>query len=81
MERAGQDVEPMKRLPVESSAIASIGYDAQEETLEVEFSSGTVYRYLRVPADVAATLYEADSRGKYFGEFVRGAGYEYYRVS
>jgi hypothetical protein len=71
----------MKRVPVESSAIASIGYDSEEETLEVEFSSGTVYRYLRVPADVAAALYEADSRGKYFGEFVRAAGYEFYRVS
>lgn len=70
----------MKRVPVESSAIASIGYDAEEETLEVEFSGGTVYRYLRVPADVAAALYDADSRGRYFGEFVRGAGYEYYQV-
>jgi hypothetical protein len=70
----------MKRVPVESSAIASIGYDAEEETLEVEFSSGSVYRYLHVPADVAVALYEADSRGKYFGEFVR-KGYEFYRVS
>jgi hypothetical protein len=71
----------MKRVPVESSAIASIGYDAEEGALEVEFSSGAVYRYLRVPADVAAALYKADSRGKYFGEFVRGAGYEFYQVS
>jgi len=71
----------MKRVPVESSAIASIGYDVEDGTLEVEFSSGTVYRYLRVPADVAAALCGADSRGKYFGEFVRGAGYEFYRVS
>jgi hypothetical protein len=71
----------MKRVPVDSSAITSIGYDTEEQTLEVEFSSGTVYRYLRVPAGVAAALYDADSRGKYFGEFVRGAGYEYYRVS
>lgn len=71
----------MKRVPVESSAIASIGYDPEEETLEVEFSGGTVYRYLRVPAAVAAALYDADSRGRYFGEFVRTAGYEYYQVS
>lgn len=71
----------MKRVPVDSSAIASIGYDAEEETLEVEFASGTVYRYLHVPADVAAALYDADSRGQYFGEFVRGAGYDFYRVS
>jgi hypothetical protein len=71
----------MKRVPVESSAIASIGYDDETETLEVEFTSGTVYRYLRVPASVAAAFVDADSRGKYFGEFVREAGYEYYQVS
>ena len=52
----------MKRVPVDSSAITSIGYDTEEQTLEVEFSSGTVYRYLRVPADVAAALYDADLR-------------------
>jgi hypothetical protein len=71
----------MKRVPVDSSAITSIGYDTEEQTLEVEFSSGTVYRYLRVPAGVATALYDAGSRGKYFGKFIREAGYEYYRVS
>lgn len=70
----------MKREPVQSSALASIGYDAETRTLEVEFSSGTVYRYFRVPATVAEGLCKAQSRGRYFDQVVRGAGYEYYRV-
>lgn len=70
----------MKRNPVQSAALVSIGYDAETETLEVEFSSGVVYRYLRVPDDVAAGLYRAESLGRYFDEFVKGAGFEYYRV-
>jgi hypothetical protein len=71
----------MKRDPVQSSALASVGYDAQTATLELEFSSGSVYRYLNVPAAVAAALSNAESHGRYFDEFVKGAGYEYYRVS
>ncbi len=35
----------MKREPVESSMIASIGYDANAETLEVEFNAGGLYQY------------------------------------
>jgi hypothetical protein len=71
----------MNREPVQSSALSSIGYDAETETLEVEFTSGSVYRYLHVPSVVAAELRNAESRGRYFDAFVKGAGYEYYRVS
>ena len=81
MNESGQEDDVMKRISVESSAIASIGYDEDPETLEVEFAGGTVYPYLRVPADIAAAFVDADSRGKYFAEVVRGAGYEYYQVS
>lgn len=71
----------MLRDPVQSQALASIGYDAETQTLEVEFSSGSVYRYLHVPDVVAAKLYNAESHGRYFDEFVKGAGYDYIRVS
>jgi hypothetical protein len=81
MNESGQEDDVMKRISVESSAIASIGYDEETETLEVEFTGGTVYCYLRVPADIAAAFVDADSRGKYFAEVVREAGYEYYQVS
>ena len=39
----------MSREPVNSSAVAAIGYQAAEKTLEIEFVSGEVYRYFKVP--------------------------------
>jgi len=41
----------MKRIPDDSSTIASIGYDADSLELEIEFrQTGDVYLYFDVPA-------------------------------
>lgn len=40
----------MLRDPVSSSNIASIGYDPGSETLEIEFTNGSIYQYFNVPA-------------------------------
>lgn len=39
----------MDRIAVNSSNVAAVGYDAASSTLEVEFKSGSVYRYFGVP--------------------------------
>lgn len=62
----------MRRKPVDSSAITSLGYDPSRKTLEVEFQSGNVYRYFDVPEDVYQELLGAQSKGRYFGSFIRG---------
>jgi len=62
----------MRRKPVDSSAIASLGYDPARETLEVEFRSGNVYRFFDVPEEVYKDLLAARSKGRYFGSFIRG---------
>ena len=54
-----------------SSNVVSIGYDPKTETLEIEFPSG-VYRYAGVPAQVHQDLMDADSKGKFIAEFIRG---------
>ncbi len=46
----------MNRTPVTSSSIASIGYDRDNNTLEVEFRNGRCYRYFAVPQHVADGL-------------------------
>ena len=33
----------MERIPVESSNLASVGYDSDSLTLEIEFNSGGIY--------------------------------------
>lgn len=70
----------MLREVVDSSSLRSIGYDSRTETLEVEFSSGSVYRYAPVPSDVWTGLKRAESKGKFFQDFVRDH-YEVERVS
>jgi hypothetical protein len=62
----------MKRIPVESSSIVSVGYDADHATLEVEFEGNRVYEYLDVPASVYEALLEADSIGRFVNERVKG---------
>ena len=70
----------MQRTPVDSSALASIGYDRIEEILEIEFRSGAVYRYIGVPYVVWSALIEAESHGRAFSELVRRRWYVYWRV-
>ena len=61
----------MKRIPVKSSNLASVGYDERTMTLEVEFRDGSIYEYSRVLKSVYLELMKADSKGKYFKKNVR----------
>lgn len=55
-----------------SSNVVCISYDAETQTLEVEFKGGGTYRYHLVPPDVFQQFLAADSKGKYFIAHVRG---------
>ncbi len=69
---AGVAAEPeARRVPVKSSNLASIGYDARGRVLEVEFLHGGVYRYFDVPREIFAALMAAESKGRYFGANIR----------
>ena len=69
----------MKRQTVESSNLASIGYDSENEILEIEFNHGGIYQYFDVPHDVYEELMNAESHGKYFSANIRN-DYEYQRL-
>jgi hypothetical protein len=69
----------MVRQPVESSSVRSLGYDAADQALEVEFTSGAVYRYLGVPARVVQGLGTASSIGRYVARNIRNS-YRFRRV-
>lgn len=60
----------MRRVPVESSVIAEIGYE--DEVMEVRFNNGGVYRYFNVPPQVCLDFLKADSKGRFFNQEVRG---------
>ncbi len=69
----------MERYSVASSNIASIGYDAGPETLEVEFLTGAIYQYYNVPQNMYDQLMQAGSKGRFLNTYIKNA-YAYSRV-
>lgn len=69
----------MKRQAIESSNLASVGYDAKNEILEVEFKHGGIYQYFDVPEYVFEELMNADSHGVYFSANIRNE-YKYQKM-
>ncbi len=61
----------MRRVPVESSAVLSVGYDPATNELEIEFAGGGVYRYYGVPASRVEQLLEAGSIGRYVTDHIK----------
>jgi len=67
----------MKMIPVDSSMLQAIGYDAKKKELEVVFTSGAVWRYEDVPKKVYQGLLESDSKGSYMRGNILGVYPEY----
>ncbi|MEW6081858.1 MAG: KTSC domain-containing protein [Bacillota bacterium] len=61
----------MNRTPVTSSSVASIGYDSNTMTLEVEFTSGSIYQYYDVPENVYQEFMRASSKGQFLHANIR----------
>lgn len=61
----------MKRQPVKSSNLSSVGYDGDAQTLEVEFLSGSIYQYFEVPSAKHSALLDAESVGGYFSRNIK----------
>lgn len=61
----------MKRKSIDSSTLQTVGYEAQSETLEVEFKNGKLYQYYRVPELVYRQLLAADSAGRFLNTRIK----------
>lgn len=61
----------IQRKPVESTAVASVGYNPASSTLEVEFQDGGVYQYDGVPAEAYEALLSAESVGAYLDSRIK----------
>ncbi|MFG7341878.1 KTSC domain-containing protein [Stutzerimonas stutzeri] len=70
----------MKRVALQSSSLRSLGYDPEQQILEVQFSSGALYRYEAVPPEVVQALLEADSLGRHFNQVFKPQHYRYRRI-
>ena len=65
-------ISRIHREPVESRAIAAIGYSKRLRALEIEFRRGGTYRYLKVPQSLYRDLMTAESKARFYNRNVRG---------
>ncbi|UHQ98288.1 KTSC domain-containing protein (plasmid) [Natrinema zhouii] len=69
----------MDRESVSSSLLDSVGYDPDEQVLEVELQDGSVYQYIDVPEETYRGLMDTNSLGRYFNVHIRGHSYHQIR--
>jgi hypothetical protein len=65
-------VSHIPRLPIDSTAIAKVGYSKRRHILEIEFANGAVYRYLDVSPSVYRDLMSAESRTQFYDFNIEG---------
>ena len=56
----------MERKRINSGSLRSVGYEASSQTLEIEFTSGSVVQYQRVSGEVYRRFLNAPSPASYF---------------
>jgi len=64
-------VSHIKRIPIASSALATVGYSQRRRALEIEFRNGAIYRYLEVPPAVYHALLDAPSKARFYDQNIR----------
>jgi hypothetical protein len=62
---------PVKRERLDSSSLASAGYDPAAHVLEVEFHNGGVYQYLEVEDEEYQEFRTAPSKGRYLNAEIK----------
>lgn len=61
----------MERKKVSSSHVRSIGYDAREQILEIEFFSGSVIEYSRVSSEIYRRLMASTTMKSYIEDNIQ----------
>jgi KTSC domain len=59
-------------LPVDSSMANTVGYDEDNQILQVEFHNGTIYQYSGVDEDTWEDFCQAESVGRFYNEEIKG---------
>src|SRR6266581_5548958 len=65
-------ISHIPRQPVDSSAIAKVGYSKRRQILEIEFANGAIYRYLDVPSSMYRDLISAESKARIYDFNIKG---------
>lgn len=74
------ELEGIQLIPVSSSNLAAVGYNAERYELVIAFLDGSIYRYESVPPEEYRDLMRAESHGEYFVDNIRLI-YPYERIA
>jgi lysyl-tRNA synthetase class 2 len=58
---------------VRSNAIHAIGYDRENQLMEIIFNNGGIYCYAHVPQHLFEGFLSSPSKGEFFQSHIRGA--------
>ena len=61
----------MRRQRLDSTSLASVGYDPAKNLLEVEFRNGGIYQYLEVDDHEYDGFREAESKGRFLNTEIK----------
>jgi hypothetical protein len=64
--------EEIPMLPVSSSCAAAVGYDSNEQILQIEFHNGAVYQYSGVDEETWEDFYLSDNLGQFYNREIKG---------
>lgn len=64
-------VSHIRRVPIQSTALAAVGYSKRLRALEIEFRNGAIYRYLDVAPEVYDALLHAHSKARFYDDNIR----------
>src|ERR1039458_501934 len=62
----------MDLVKVKSTNLSAIGYDRPSRTMRILFLEGSAYDFEGIPAKLYNQLMEADSKGTFFQECIKG---------
>jgi KTSC domain len=68
--------EPIAMLAVDSSMANAVGYDEENQVLQVEFYNGATYQFSGVEPEIWEELHDTESIGGYFNAEIKG-NYQY----
>lgn len=63
---------PVTTYPMRSTAIASVTYDSDAETLTVDFVNGRSYDHDGVSAEEVERFVNASSPGRHYNDYIKG---------
>ena len=71
----------MRMITLQSTQLASIGFDPGQEILVAQFQNGSFYRYEGVPAETyVAILTDDKSHGHVFNELVKAKDFSFTKI-